>query len=118
MGGDLVSIADASENAWVKQLVDNQVWIGMNDKATEGTWVWSDGTPKDYTNWKSNEPNNSGSNEDCVMLYASNGKWNDGNCTGERGAVYMRPLRRPPPRRGSTPSCVPAGGSPRAGARR
>ena len=26
-------------------------WIGANDKGTEGTEVWSDGTELDYTNW-------------------------------------------------------------------
>ena len=28
------------------------------------------------------EPNNSGGDEDCNMMYSSDGKWNDGGCLG------------------------------------
>eukprot|EP00900_Chrysochromulina_parva_P017820 jgi/Chrpa1/26039/Chrysochromulina_OHIO_Genome00026258-RA len=27
------------------------VWFGATDAASEGTWVWVDGTPFDYSNW-------------------------------------------------------------------
>ena len=33
-------------------------WIGANDLETEGTFVWSDGTELDYTNWYPGQPNN------------------------------------------------------------
>ena len=57
----------------------NKGWIGFNDIATTNTWVWTDGTPSDYTNWNTNEPNG-GHIENCAELLTS-GLWNDIGCT-------------------------------------
>lgn len=73
-------------------------WIGFSDAATEGTFVWLDGAPVNYTNWAPNEPNNQIPNccniplfgcqnsdircsqgEDCVQMYGD-GTWNDLGC--------------------------------------
>jgi hypothetical protein len=32
-----------------------QVWIGLNDVAESGNFVWSDGEPLEYTNWEAAE---------------------------------------------------------------
>uniref|UniRef100_A0A672SUD7 C-type lectin domain-containing protein n=1 Tax=Sinocyclocheilus grahami TaxID=75366 RepID=A0A672SUD7_SINGR len=42
-------------------------WIGAHDGEQEGQWVWSDGTPYDFTYWGSGEPNNLGT-ENCGEL--------------------------------------------------
>jgi hypothetical protein len=56
-------------------------WTGFNDIAVEDTWVWEDGSPVGYTNWNSNEPNDSGSGEDCGQINRySDGTWNDEPC--------------------------------------
>ena len=55
-------------------------WIGFNDLASEGSWVWQNGDDASYTNWGSGEPNNSG-DEDCAHPYDS-GAWNDHRCSG------------------------------------
>ena len=82
-GYDLVTIDDSTENAWVTSThVSHSMgspWIGFNDLASEGTWVWADGTATSYTNWSSGEPNDSGG-EDCAHIY-TNGQWNDHRCT-------------------------------------
>lgn len=61
MGGDLASIDDAAENAWVRANVvgsGSKPYIGLNDAATEGTLVWSDGFTSAYRNWRPGEPAN------------------------------------------------------------
>ena len=46
---------------------DVQCWIGLNDVATEGTFVWTDGTPLDVTtNWAPGEPNDWNPAPDCA----------------------------------------------------
>jgi hypothetical protein len=68
---DLASIHSQASNDYVRQLCQQQLqtlggvqgghsscWIGANDKGTEGTEVWSDGTEIDYDDWYPGEPNN------------------------------------------------------------
>ena len=59
---------------------DNTFWIGFNDIENEGTFSWIDSTTdNNYTNWNDGEPNNSGNNQDCVIM-TSTGLWNDHIC--------------------------------------
>eukprot|EP01052_Picozoa_sp_SAG31_P007350 SAG31_NODE_350_length_17241_cov_156.139715_8_plen_110_part_00 len=96
-GATLAHIDDAAENAfiasqvstaeWSHQLIDSTMgnhdpvvyrqfpsdtadffWIGLNDRGTEGTFVWQGGQ-SDYTNWfqtaTTHEPNNYYSGQVC-----------------------------------------------------
>ncbi|XP_038667996.1 lectin-like isoform X2 [Scyliorhinus canicula] len=55
-------------------------WIGLVDIKEEGTYVWVDGSPTDYTKWQMYEPNNYG-NEDCVHIKGEPiPGWNDARC--------------------------------------
>lgn len=84
LGGNLVTINDAAEQAWVYNSfakfggVSRALWIGLTDALIEGSFTWVSGEPVTYTNWSPGEPNNSG-NEDFVhMWYPPNlGQWND-----------------------------------------
>ena len=59
-------------------------WCGFNDINNEGTWEWQDSTPTNgYDNWSTNEPNNSGGNQNCAQVY-SNGEWDDDYCANTR----------------------------------
>ena len=105
LGGNLATINDAAENAWVINTfgpqVDRSLWIGFNDVALEGTFVWVNGEPVTYTNWNAGEPNNGGgtvSDEDYTAIYGfgspTPGTWNDtinvsGNGIGEYGVVEI-----------------------------
>ncbi|CAB1313684.1 unnamed protein product, partial [Coregonus sp. 'balchen'] len=59
-------------------------WIGLTDRETEGSWKWVDGTPLTIQYWKSGEPNNYGSGEDCAerrLIYSNpEQNWNDAPC--------------------------------------
>ncbi|MFN3196912.1 MAG: lectin-like protein [Bradymonadia bacterium] len=69
---------DAAENQF---LVDNAFngYLGIDDLAEEGVFVWADGTALDYDNWGGGEPNDTNNNEDCANV-RGDGRWNDINC--------------------------------------
>ncbi|XP_061636168.1 galactose-specific lectin nattectin-like [Phyllopteryx taeniolatus] len=84
LGGNLASIQNAVEDEVVSALIANfastdNAWIGYNDITTEGTFVWTDGTPAntfvDFIAVPSNP------DEDCVQTFATTlSTWNDQDC--------------------------------------
>lgn len=75
-GGHLVTINDAAENTWVNSMFNQgSLFIGLNDVASEGTFVWSSGQPVTYTNWSGGEPDNNGDQDYAVMQ--QDGTWLD-----------------------------------------
>ena len=89
LGGNLATINDSAENdfvfntfAGVGGVTNRFLWIGLNDVAQEGTFVWANGEPLIFTNWVPGEPSNSNGDEDFVGMYPiafSGGQWNDFN---------------------------------------
>lgn len=84
LGGHLVTLNDAAENTWVWDTfgpVNAGLFIGINDAAGEGTFVWSSGEAVTFTNWRAGEPNNVvGPNSPTGEHYgelASDYQWND-----------------------------------------
>jgi len=90
----LVSIHSSEENAFIQNYAqcsdDDACWIGMSDDDNEGIWQWIDGTPADYLNWDSDEPNNFDGNEHWAEIIY-NGKWNDDYSYQENFALCMTP---------------------------
>jgi hypothetical protein len=83
-GGDgayLVTIDNSDENGFVDAIYSTG-WIGANDVALEGTFVWVGGGPVTYENWASGEPNDFMNVEDCAYM-TSSGSWNDVPCDDE-----------------------------------
>ncbi len=93
LGGNLVTINDAYEDIWVfGNFADfdgeaRNLWIGLNDALSEGSFVWVSGEMVEYTNWNTGEPNDVGAGEDYVHIWHTgasfDGAWNDApNVTG------------------------------------
>ena len=97
-------------------LVYERVWIGGNDLAHEGSWVWVDGTPvSGYVSWAPGEPNNAGNNEDCLQL-RGDGYWNDAKCSRAmpsicEGSVFPPSPPIPPPAPPAPPPPLPPPGT-------
>ena len=102
-GGKLAEIFSQEENNFIRDLllsVDSAdwsgfpthhgAWIGMNDKANEGIWLWNSGQDLSmFENFGVKEPNNQGGNEDCGAIETARGHnpdgwWNDGPCSGNK----------------------------------
>ena len=64
----------------------NAPWLGgQRDPANPDSdnFIWSDGTPWDYSNWEEGQPSNiPGRSEDCVHLWNINHRhqWDDQPC--------------------------------------
>jgi len=87
LGGHLATVNDAAEDLWLYETFavphNANLWIGLNDVAVEGTFVWADGDLSAYRHWDSAEPNNHGLNgrtEDSAHIFGpgnSSQMWND-----------------------------------------
>lgn len=86
-GGHLAKITNAAQNTLIGDLVKpNDTFIGASDGVTEGTFLWADGTPLVYTNFRAGEPNNGNGNadEDCLVIEGSRAvptTWDDRPCS-------------------------------------
>ncbi|KAK7505762.1 hypothetical protein BaRGS_00003033 [Batillaria attramentaria] len=66
------------------------LWVGATDIVSEGSFVWSDGSPLPVGSdvWVSPlEPNDAGTGEDCARVILPEVKINDGPCSG--GARFV-----------------------------
>ncbi|XP_077981880.1 echinoidin-like [Glandiceps talaboti] len=88
---DHVSIHSHNEQLFVDSLIDNTVWLGLNDLSTEGYFRWSDGTTLNYTKWADGEPNDYNGHEDCAVHSHSNKMWNDIPCDLMMAFVCKKP---------------------------
>jgi cysteine-rich repeat protein len=88
-GQRLASFADRAswDRVEAARLRDRpNVWIGLEDRSTEGDWRWSDETRAGFFVWADGEPNNAGE-EDCVE---AGSVWNDLGCAQERPALCQQ----------------------------
>ena len=66
-GSNLVGIESAEEDVFVQHLHNGQPsWIGLNDQANEGVYLWTDGGPVLYTHWAPGVSKPYSEDEDCV----------------------------------------------------
>ncbi|MEZ4470654.1 MAG: lectin-like protein [bacterium] len=90
LGARLARVDSAGENAWLfaeaSRVRRQEYWLGLDDLADEGTFVWPDGDAPTYTRWADGEPNDYGTGEDCGHL-RTDGRWNDIDCRSAMGAI-------------------------------
>jgi len=91
-GTTLATFTTDAEASELRALMDassqNTFWFGLNDLASEGTWVFESGYDcggncDSMKEWDSGEPNDNGNNEDCALFWPSGTtfKMNDGWCS-------------------------------------
>lgn len=101
LGGDLASIHSEADNVEAYVLIwgSERAHIGLTATASEGRFVWSDGTPVDYTNWADLEPTyrwSGGSDNGCALMSTeAHSRWNDAPCSEKTGFLCKWPA--PPP---------------------
>lgn len=106
VNGYLVTITSEEENDFIISRLDQNGWMGANDKIDEGDWKWIngpetgtsfwsggvDGDPvgEAFTNWSPGwQPDNAG-NEDCGQVVISmGGTWNDLPCTNTQSRYVV-----------------------------
>jgi hypothetical protein len=87
LGGHLVTINDAAENAWIRAnftLQNDWYWLGGRDDAntSDKMFEWASGDPWEYANWFPGEPDDNaglGGQGDYVVLDWNSGNWLDTN---------------------------------------
>ncbi|XP_052783272.1 perlucin-like protein [Mya arenaria] len=88
LGGHLVEVNDVMEDTYLSgrtRTLGDYFWIGLEDKAVEGEWMWASShsslEPDAYTNWGSSEPDGR-PDQNCVLYAPSrNYQWADAICT-------------------------------------
>ena len=83
---DLAVVLDEDEAEFLVGQGVGDVWFGLFEPDSEGTWIWADGRALSWTAWAEGEPNDSGDGEDCASL-RTDGLWNDVAC--DRGMAYL-----------------------------
>ncbi len=73
-GGHLVTMADAAENEFVRQIIQGYDFLGpgyhgpwLGALYTDGVWTWTTGESFDFSNWASGQPDNLGSQNWAVI---------------------------------------------------
>lgn len=68
-----------SSQAEVTYMATQLGWVGLDDRAAEGTFVTVTGETGDVRPWASGQPDNGGGNEDCAQM-KNGGQLDDDQC--------------------------------------
>jgi hypothetical protein len=85
-GGKFAKITSAAQNVVIEGLAHGHAtFFGATDSATEGTFLWTDGTPLTYNNFRAGVPDNGGNvyQEDCLIIEGNktpDDTWDDRPC--------------------------------------
>ncbi|XP_069808937.1 C-type mannose receptor 2 isoform X1 [Dendropsophus ebraccatus] len=100
VGGEVLTIVDETENLFVwehLQTYETQAkgaWLGMSFSVREGSLLWNDNTPVNYSNWGQQDSGPSLlSPNSCYWIEGSNGVWSLGSCTNISKGVICKVSR-------------------------
>ena len=97
----LTSIHSRSERSHIWELLQEEsyspiLWTGLSDRREEGKFLWSDGSPLLYTDWKRGWKNNPSQN--CVILKAARSigrsyifPWDVTSCNSKHSFICKQP---------------------------
>jgi hypothetical protein len=93
-GLDLASIHDIESAEFVSQMLLERLhmpeaWIGLNDRESEGAFVWTDGSRLDFDRWLPYSPRRDGEETDCVLNLPDG--WVDLPCADPHAFVCRSP---------------------------
>ncbi|XP_019969273.2 macrophage mannose receptor 1b [Paralichthys olivaceus] len=92
--GDLVSIRNLEDHSFVISQLGyashDELWIGLNDRKTEGLFDWSDHSTVSFTSWEYGRPVVATEGEDCVLIRGEKGNWADRSCDEKHGFICMK----------------------------
>ncbi|KAM3604133.1 uncharacterized protein V6R79_006931 [Siganus canaliculatus] len=92
--GDLASIHNVEDQSFVISQLgyasNDELWIGLNDKKTEGLFDWSDHSTVTFTSWQYGKPSVGTEADDCVLIRGENGNWADRSCDEKHGFICMK----------------------------
>lgn len=104
VGANLVAIETEAEQTIVGTLAGSfpadqpDLWLGASDLATENSFIWADGSPVVFDNWRDGEPNDNGpgdAGEDCSVIEGDNParEWDDRQCVATFPSICERKAR-------------------------
>jgi hypothetical protein len=84
-GGQLLIAETEAEHELITDLVvgytGKPYWVDIDDRETEGKWLWGNGAELAYNRWDVTQPNSHGENEDCAAANFGGGtRWHDVSC--------------------------------------
>ncbi|XP_066982679.1 macrophage mannose receptor 1-like isoform X2 [Macrobrachium rosenbergii] len=100
---DLISVNSWTEQDFVHTNIDTGILIGYSDEMDEGVWVWNDRSTGGIVNWDTGEPNGQ-KTQNCGLMYATNGKWDDWYCDKARNFGCEMPASDTPLEPTATPT--------------
>ncbi|KAI4809335.1 hypothetical protein KUCAC02_018227, partial [Chaenocephalus aceratus] len=93
-GGDLATIRNVEDQSFVISQLGykstDELWIGLNDRKTEGQFDWIDHSTVSFTSWEFGKPAVSTDIKDCILIRGENGNWADRVCEEKHGSICMK----------------------------